>query len=94
MGFTGGCQSQVDQTWTWDGRVWTPQQSASSPRAVGQGAMFYDAKLRQVVYVNRVAQAWGWERIGMALASDGRGSAPGPARIGRQLGAIAGSDGL
>ncbi len=74
MGFTGGCQSQVDRTWTWDGRVWTPQQSASSPRAVGQGAMFYDAKLGQVVYVNRVAQAWGWS--GSVWRSLPMGAAP------------------
>jgi hypothetical protein len=60
MGFTGGCQSQVDRTWTWDGRVWNPRQSGASPRAVGRGAMLYDARLGQVVYVNRLAQAWAW----------------------------------
>jgi hypothetical protein len=60
MGFTGGCQSLVDRTWTWDGRVWIAQQPGSSPKAVGQGAMLYDAKLGQVVYLNRVGEAWGW----------------------------------
>jgi hypothetical protein len=64
MGFTGGCQSQVDRTWTWDGRVWTPQRSDASPRAVGKGVMLYDARLGQVMYVNRVAQAWGWSGSG------------------------------
>ncbi|MBJ7599123.1 MAG: hypothetical protein JF922_13730 [Candidatus Dormibacteraeota bacterium] len=74
MGFTGGCRSQVDRTWTWDGRVWTPQHSDASPRAVGQGVMLYDARLRQVVYVNRVAQAWGWS--GSAWRALPLGAAP------------------
>jgi hypothetical protein len=74
MGFTGGCQSQVDRTWTWDGRVWTPQHSDASPKAVGQGVMLYDAKLGQVVYVNRVAQAWRWS--GSAWRSLPMGAAP------------------
>lgn len=60
MGFTGGCESKVDQTWIWDGRAWIPQHSKASPRAVGQGVMLYDTGLRQVVYVNRLAQAWAW----------------------------------
>jgi len=60
MGFTGGCHSLVDQTWTWAGQSWTRQQAATTPTAIGQGAMVYDAKLGQVVYVNRVGQAWAW----------------------------------
>jgi hypothetical protein len=60
MGFTGGCQSLVDRTWTWAGRAWIAQQPGPSPRVVGQGAMFYDPKLGQVVYLNRIGEAWGW----------------------------------
>jgi hypothetical protein len=72
MGFTGGCQSRVDQTWTWSGRAWTRQNQASAPTAVGQGAMLYDGRLGQVVYVNRVGQAWAWTGSGwQALAWGG-----------------------
>jgi hypothetical protein len=74
MGFTGGCQSQVDRTWTWDGRVWIPQQPGPSPKAVGQGAMLYDAKLGQVVYLNRVGEGWGWS--GSAWGALGIGATP------------------
>src|ERR1700694_3226694 len=60
LGFTGGCQSEGNQTWTWAGRAWTRQPSASSPNAFGQGAMLYNRPLGQVLYVNRVGQAWAW----------------------------------
>lgn len=60
MGFTGGCQSVVDRTWTWDGQAWIRQPPGPSPKAVGQGAMLFDAKLGEVVYLNRVGEAWGW----------------------------------
>jgi hypothetical protein len=74
MGFTGGCESRVDRTWTWDGRVWTQQQSNASPRTAGQGVMLYDTRLGQVVYLNRVAEAWGWS--GSAWRSLSIGAAP------------------
>jgi len=60
MGFTGGCQSQVNQTWLWDGRAWTRHGSGSTPGAVGRGTMLYDSRLDQVLYVNRVGEAWAW----------------------------------
>jgi hypothetical protein len=74
MGFTGGCQSQVDQTWTWDGRAWTRRHARQAPAAIGQGAMLYDGQLGQVVYVNRVGQAWGWS--GSAWQSIAKAGAP------------------
>jgi hypothetical protein len=80
MGFTGGCQSQVDRTWTWDGRAWIAQQPGPSPRAVGQGAMLYDVKLGQVVYLNRVGEAWGWNGSAwhaLAIGATPRLSQPG-----------------
>lgn len=60
MGFTGGCVQQVNQTWTWDGRRWSPHSPGSAPTAVGQGAMVYDGELGRVVYVNGIGQAWDW----------------------------------
>jgi hypothetical protein len=60
MGFQGGCVSQVNQLWTWDGRGWTVRAMKSAPKEVGPGAMVYDAKLRQVVYANGVGQLWTW----------------------------------
>ncbi len=60
MGFTGGCVVQVNQTWTWDGRSWSPRFPRSTPVEVGQGAMVYDSRLGRVVYVNGVGQAWAW----------------------------------
>jgi hypothetical protein len=60
MGFTGGCQSQVNQTWSWDGRTWIPHRSNSSPTVSGQGAMLYAGRLGQVIYVNRDGEAWAW----------------------------------
>jgi hypothetical protein len=80
MGFTGGCQSQVNQTWTWDGRAWRQQPSAVAPAAMGQGAMLYVSRLEQVVYVNRVGQAWGWSGSGwqtLALGGAPRLAVPG-----------------
>jgi hypothetical protein len=74
MGFTGGCQSQVNRTWTWDGRAWSRQSSAVTPTATGRGAMLYDSLVGQVVYLNRVGEAWAWGGSGwQALA---RGGAP------------------
>jgi hypothetical protein len=60
MGFTGGCIDQVNQTWTWDGTRWTSHSSKSAPTEVGPGAMVYDSRVGQVVYVNGVGQAWSW----------------------------------
>jgi hypothetical protein len=72
MGFTGGCQSQVNQTWTWAGQGWTRQRSATAPNAIGQGAMLYDTRLGQVVYMNRIGQAWAWSASGwQAVATSG-----------------------
>jgi hypothetical protein len=60
MGFQGGCVAQVNQTWTWDGRSWTARSMKSAPKESGPGAMVYDARLGQVVYVNGRGQAWTW----------------------------------
>lgn len=60
MGFQGGCVKQVNQTWTWDGRRWTARAMKSAPTDAGLGAMVYDTRLGQVVYVNGVGQAWTW----------------------------------
>jgi hypothetical protein len=60
MGFQGGCVAQVHQTWTWDGQSWTARSMKSAPQDAGPGAMFYDGKLGQVVYVNAVGQASAW----------------------------------
>jgi hypothetical protein len=60
MGFQGGCVAQVNQTWTWDGRSWTARSMKSPPKEVGPGAMLYDVRLGQVVYVNGAGQAWAW----------------------------------
>ena len=61
MGFQGGCVAQVNQTWTWDGESWTARSMRSAPHDAGPGAMFYDGKLGQVVYVNGVGQVWAWK---------------------------------
>ena len=82
MGFTGGCQSQVNQTWTWAGQAWTRQPSASAPTAVGQGAMLYHAALGKVLYVNRIGQAWAWGRSGWQAVA--MGGAPRLAQPGSQ----------
>jgi hypothetical protein len=60
MGFQGGCVSQVNRTWTWDGGVWTAHSTQSSPTVAGQGAMLFDRKLGEVVYVNGAGRAWTW----------------------------------
>jgi hypothetical protein len=60
MGFQGGCVAPVNQTWTWDGSSWTSRSAKSAPKDAGPGAMVFDAKLGQVVYVNGLAQAWAW----------------------------------
>ncbi len=60
MGFQGGCVTQVNRTWTWDGSVWTAHRTQSSPPVAGPGAMLFDRKLGQVVYVNAAGRAWTW----------------------------------
>lgn len=60
MGFQGGCVAQVNRTWTWDGLSWTARSMKSAPKETGPGAMVYDGRLRQVVYMNGVGQAWTW----------------------------------
>src|SRR5216684_3939663 len=60
MGFQGGCVTQVNRTWTWDGSVWTAHRTQSSPTVAGPGAMLFDRKLGQVVYVNAAGRAWTW----------------------------------
>ena len=82
MGFTGGCQSQVNQTWTWDGRSWARHKQGSGPSAVGQGAMVYDGGLGQVLYVNRRGEAWAW--TGAAWQVVARNGAPHLAEPGSQ----------
>jgi len=74
MGFTGGCQSVVNQTWTWDGRAWSRQPSTVTPATAGQGAMLYDSRLGQVIYLDRVGDAWAW--TGSAWQALGRRGAP------------------
>jgi hypothetical protein len=60
FGFTGGCQSTADATWQLRGDSWTQQHPSSSPRETRQGAMLYDTRRRQVVYVNGAGEAWAW----------------------------------
>jgi hypothetical protein len=60
MGFQGGCVAQVNQTWTWDGHSWSARAMKSAPTDIGPGAMFYAAKLGQVVYANGLGQLWTW----------------------------------
>jgi hypothetical protein len=74
MGFTGGCQSQVNETWTWDGRAWTRLRPASTPVAVGQGALLFDSRLGQVLYLNRAGQVWTWN--GSVWQSQARSGGP------------------
>lgn len=61
MGFTGGCQGRVDQTWTWGGTAWTKQGPRSSPIESGPGTMLYDPKLQAPVYISGAGRAWAWE---------------------------------
>jgi len=78
MGFTGGCAAQVDRTWTWDGRTWTPRPSRSSPVEDGRGAMVYDHRLGRVVYVSGAGHAWSWTGAGwQELALSGAPAVPG-----------------
>ena len=82
MGFQGGCVSRTNRTWTWDGSDWIAQTTHTSPTAVGQGAMLFDARLGQVAYLNGVGQAWTWTGSAWApLALPGEPSiaAPGTA---------------
>jgi hypothetical protein len=60
MGFTGGCVTQVDQTWTWDGQRWSAHVPRSVPVEAGLGAMVYDSRLERVVYVSGAGRAWAW----------------------------------
>ena len=61
MGFQGGCVAHVNQTWTWDGNAWTAHQTKTNPTAAGLGAMLFDGRLGQAVYVNGTGQAWAWD---------------------------------
>lgn len=95
MGFTGGCQGVADQTWTWDGRAWRARRPGHSPRAVEQGAMFYDAKVGEVVYLNRLGEAWAWTGAdwrSLALAGEPRLTAPGSVAGSGQMLVAAGYD--
>jgi hypothetical protein len=79
MGFQGGCAAHVNRTWTWDGSVWTANQTQSSPTAAGEGAMLFDGKLGQVVYVNGSGQVWAWSGSSWeSLALPGGPSIPVP----------------
>lgn len=79
MGFQGGCVAHVNHTWTWDGNEWTPHQTRSSPTAAGRGAMLFDRRLEQVVYVNGAGRAWAWGGSEWAsLALPGGPSIPAP----------------
>ncbi|HXM56853.1 MAG TPA: hypothetical protein VOB72_15750 [Candidatus Dormibacteraeota bacterium] len=60
MGFTGGCVSHVNRTWTWDGERWSPSGARSAPVEAGPGAMLYDSRAGRVVYVNGAGRAWAW----------------------------------
>jgi hypothetical protein len=60
MGFQGGCVAHANQTWIWDGASWKARSPRSAPKDSGQGAMLFDARLGQVVYVNGAGQAWTW----------------------------------
>lgn len=79
MGFQGGCVAHVNRTWTWDGTEWTAHKTRSSPTAAGQGAMLFDARLGQVLYVNGGGQAWAWGGSDWAfLALPGGPNIPAP----------------
>lgn len=82
MGFQGGCVAQVNRTWTWDGSTWNAYQTQTTPTAIGDGAMFFDSRLGQVVYVNGVGQGWAWGGANWARMALGGGPnipAPGSA---------------
>jgi hypothetical protein len=79
MGFQGGCVAQVNRTWTWDGSTWTAHRTQTNPTAAGHGAMLFDGRLGQVVYVNGAGQAWTWGGSDWApLAMPGGPSIPVP----------------
>jgi hypothetical protein len=79
MGFQGGCAAHVNRTWTWDGSEWSAHQTQSSPTAAGQGAMLFDARLGQVIYVNGAGRAWAWSGSDWAsLSLPGGPSIPAP----------------
>jgi hypothetical protein len=75
MGFQGGCATQVNKTWTWDGAAWTAAATSSSPTAAGRGAMVFDTGLDEVAYVNGAGHAWGWS--GSEWQSVALGGGPG-----------------
>lgn len=60
MGFQGGCVTQVNRTWTWDGSAWTGHRTKTNPTVARQGAMLFDGRIGQVAYVNGAGQAWAW----------------------------------
>ncbi len=60
MGFQGGCVTHVNRTWTWDGSEWTVHPTQSSPVVSGLGAMLFDSRLGQVIYVNGTGGVWAW----------------------------------
>ncbi|HEY4026105.1 MAG TPA: hypothetical protein VGO86_06705 [Candidatus Dormibacteraeota bacterium] len=77
MGFTGGCVTQVNRTWTWDGQHWLAHLLRSAPSEVGPGAMVYDSRLERVLYVSGVGQAWAWTGSDwLALAMTGAPRVP------------------
>jgi hypothetical protein len=79
MGFQGGCLAQVDRTWTWDGTSWTAYPRQSNPTAAGPGAMVFDRRLGQVVYVNGTGRAWHWTGSGwLSLSMPGGPNVPEP----------------
>jgi hypothetical protein len=79
MGFQGGCAARVNRTWTWDGTQWTARQTRLSPTVAGHGAMLFDRKLGQVVYVNGGGSVWVWSGDDWAaLAMPGGPSIPAP----------------
>ena len=84
MGFTGGCTTQVDQTWTWDGRSWSAHRQQPGPAAVGPGVMLYSPHLGRVIYVNGVGRAWSWTGAGWSAAA-----LPGAPNIPRRDSALA-----
>jgi hypothetical protein len=79
MGFTGGCVDPVNQTWTWDGRAWTPRSARSAPTAAGRGAMVYDTRRGEVLYVNGAGEAWAWNGTDwLRMAMEGGPAVPRP----------------
>jgi hypothetical protein len=56
----------LGDTWTWNGRTWTRQHPAASPRARGDAVMTYDAATRSVVLFGgngnhgQLGDTWTW----------------------------------